>query len=457
MALTIITIVVFRIQKLFYPDIFLITVDALRPDHLTCYGYQRKTSPNMDNLSQQGTLFLNCYSTCPITLQSTVGLLTGRYLGNDKYIPNWENILDKEFTTLAEYLKKFGYYSAALLDNISYEEGRGFEQGFDDFFVTPPTDAKDLTERALIFLQNRRHRNRPLFIWVHYMDTHPPYNFREEYMKMFEGDRLYNNNDKILKLKPEGLLQSEFRKKWSSGGYIPWVAFRKDRFSLNYYIAGYDSAICYTDLYIGELLRHIKNNAIIILTADHGESLGEHNVYFNHGENIYNEQLHIPLIIKDKRCFKEGRVISMAISIIDIVPTILSRINPLWFFFNRKHFDGIDLKLILKNDTSPRKYIYSYVLYPHPSPSFWSILDVKRNIKYIFCSEMNKEELFILPDETSNLINETHSDIPVFKKELSENLKQWKKIYPVRSDKNSRRVSIDEHRIDILRSLGYVQ
>jgi arylsulfatase len=160
------------------PDVILITVDALRADHLSGYGYPRKTSPALDAFAEDGVTFLNCFATSSATVSATPGLLTGRYVTSRKFEPYWDNILDKRFTTLAEYLKNFGYHTAAFLGNQTFRVGRGFEQGFDLFYVKAGIDAQDLSAQVVRFL-NRPLRRKPVFVWVHYMEPHSPYEYRE--------------------------------------------------------------------------------------------------------------------------------------------------------------------------------------------------------------------------------------------------------------------------------------
>ncbi|MCM8774401.1 MAG: sulfatase [Candidatus Omnitrophica bacterium] len=433
-----------------YPDVILITVDALRADHLSCYGYPRQTSPNIDNLAKLGVTFLNCFATSSGTVQSSVGLLTGRYLQTDKIGSDWNNALDGKFTTLAEYLKHFGYYTIAVLTNGTYRRGRGFEQGFDYFHVNNITNDKDAEKLTamVVDLLNKNQGKKPLFIWAHYIEPHAPYYFRQEYFKTFQGDRLYKDNDKILKLKPEDLDKGFWYKDWTSKGYIPPVVFHRDNYSLNYYIACYDTEILYVDYCIGNLLKNLNNDTVIILTADHGESLGEHNVYFSHGENIYDEVLHIPLIIKDNRCFKGGKLIKEVVSSIDIVPTILNRVNPFWYFLNKVKFDGIDLRTVILNKNVLRKYIYSYL--------HWlgiSIRDVNKNIKYIL-HKNGKEELYVLPDEDNNLIYDIK--MSRIKQRLKKELMLWSRKYPIPSDINAYKRILDKDIENNLKNLGYL-
>lgn len=424
------------------PNIVLITIDALRADHLGCYGYKRNTSPNIDDLARQGATFLNCFSTGPATIFSTGGLLTGKYLLAERYESSWNNILDNKFTTIAEYLKGSGYYTLAFIANEVLRNGRGFEQGF-DYFICKEKQAEQLTNDVLSSL-NKLPNNKPFFIWIHYMDTHTPFIFREEYFRKLEGDKLYQKEVKILELRPSN------RNYPVSGGYLPPEAYHEGKFSLNYYIACYDSAISYVDYWIGNLLKNLKSDTVIILTADHGEYLGEHNIYFAHGEAIYDEALHIPLIIKDNRFFKSGKKIPAAVSAVDIVPTILNTVNSGWYLNNKNRFDGLDFKRSTLNKNGRRKYIYSYF------PWAWSIRDVDKNIKYIYF-KYNREEMYFLPDEYNDILENDSSEIRSIKKELKEKLFLWMQNYPIRSDTNAVESNLDENVKNKLRSLGYLQ
>jgi len=423
-------------------NVIFIIIDALRPDHLGCYGYERNTSPNIDRLAKEGVYFSNCSATSSSTAYASVGLLTGKYLmisGGDEA----GGILDKRFLTLGEYFKEFGYFNAAFLNNAHYALSTGFERGF-DIHKNYIGDAAQTTDEVIGFLNNYSNTD-PFFIWVHYIDPHAPYLAPEEFFRVFKEDNLWKRNDKKLKVNPRKDVDP-----YLSEGYIPKIAFHKDKYYFNYYVARYDGEILYTDFHIGRLLKELPGDTIIILTADHGESLGEHNVYCDHGENIYDEVLSIPLIIKDSKYFKGGKKIPEVVSSIDIVPTILSIINPIWYFSNENKFDGKDIKGIMRDKDIKREYIYSYF------PEAWSIREVNKNIKYIL-HQNGKEELYFLPDEHNNLIEDDSLEISSIRDKMRDNLRNWLKNYPIRSDINPEKESLDELTKENLRSLGYLQ
>jgi len=436
-----------------HPDIIFITIDALRADHLGCYGYQRSTSPNIDKLAGEGVIVDKCFATSSATSWSFPGLLTGRYLGiKSRRFEFIDHLLDKKFVTLAEYLKREGYYTAAFINNPHLEANKGFEQGIDCFnnLKEEEGSGQSITARVIDFLKHYQN-DKPLFIWIHYIGAHAPYTALKGYFDKFENDKLYKENDKILGLRPEGTDETNKFDDWASNGYIPKGVFCAGRYNLNYYIAAYDSEILYTDFYVGRLLNNIKDDTVIILTADHGESLGEHGVYFAHGRNIYDEVLQIPLIIKDKRYLKPGKRIAAAASGVDVVPTILSRINPRWYFFNKNKFNGMDLLDIPDGKNRERRYIYSYSL------NACSIRDVKENVKYIL-AKGGSEELYFLPDEKNNLIKDNSPRVTRVKEELRINLKKWLNSgYPVISDINPGESVLNRKTEERLKSLGYLQ
>ena len=288
-----------------------------------------------------------------------------------------------------------------------------------------------------------------MFIWVHYLDTHIPFRHSKPYAGDFENDEISKNNDKTLRLRREKPF-GKYRNIYASQGYMPKAGYIKGKLSLNYYIARYDGEIRYIDNQLGRLLKGLKKNSIIIISADHGESLGEHGIYFAHGEDIYDEVLRVPLIIKDPGFFRGGLRIKEAVSSIDIVPTILSRVDPRWYFFNKNKFDGINLRVGVLKAGTKRKYIYSFY------PWAFSIRDVSNNFKYIL-NENGSEELYSLPDENDNLIYADSTGTDLIKNGLRSSLGSWLKHRPERCDINVQRMPLSDEERANLKSLGYVQ
>ncbi len=431
------------LQKTAHRNIVFVTVDALRADHLSCYGYKRITSPNIDKLAGEGVSFLNFFATSCTTQHATPALFTGKYLGVyslEVLTKSFNNVLDDKFTTLAEYLKGFNYETAAFLENVHLRSGTGFEQGFNTY-KDFSGNAQSITDKVITFLKNYRSK-KPFFIWVHYVDVHSPYFSPEDPIGLFAGDSLYKEGNEILKLNLDDN-SSPYRSK----GYIPKIVFRKGHYSLNYYIACYDAAIRYVDFHIGRLLKNVDKNTLIIVTADHGESLGEHDTYFHH-ENLYDEALHVPLIIKNNNFFKGGITVSQPACSIDIVPTVLREIDPLKYFFIKKNLNGIDLKLMVRNKNIRRPYIYFY------APGIHGVRNTDENIKYSITNN-KKEELYYMPDENNNLASRSSRSVPSLLEAMRSNADAWYKNYPIRSDVNLTEIDPDKKIKDEARKMGY--
>ena len=451
------------------PNVVLITIDALRADHLGCYGYRKDTSPNIDLFAKDAVIFSQCYSTSSSTTTATPGLLTGRYLlpsdCTQPLVP-----LSGKYRMLAEYLKKAGYFTAGLVTNGVYMGSTGYERGFDFYpsssryfpemrqdFISAElkggshasdVNADKFTTFSLwsLRLMSAYSRPKPFFLWLHYIDPHAPYAAPEKFQKMFEDaiSQVSNKNETLLRLNPH-----PGQNRHLSNGFIPPIVFKNGRYDADYYRASYDAEICFTDFHLARLLQEIPENSIVVITADHGESLGEHGVYFSHGENIYDELLHIPLIIRDKGFFRRGVIVDTPVSAVDIVPTILKRVMPLWYFFNRHRFDGRALQDVVRSGIS-RGYVYSY------GDGRWSIRQTKGNIKYILNKD-GSEELFRLPDEEHNRLSTQEQGVAEVRERLRNHLELWLRKYPLRSDDDRKDISPPDSVKDNLRSIGYLQ
>jgi membrane-anchored protein YejM (alkaline phosphatase superfamily) len=262
---------------------------------------------------------------------------------------------------------------------------------------------------------------------VHYLDPHYPYSPPKEYERLFKNDLLYQENDKI----------------WAT--FIPTTkdehmligAFSGYRYPLNELISCYDAEINFVDYNVGRILRSLPRDAVIIITADHGESLGEDNEC-GHG-SFTETTLHIPLIIKDNKHFKGGKSILSAVSSIDIVPTILNTVSRVYYFFLRGKFQGIDLSELLKQDRGRRKYIYSY------NPPIAIIREVNKNI--------------VLPNYNHKGYKRTddRQDLFLLRQEMKKTLKRWLRNNSTPSSLSPNKGKLDKDTLDNLRNLGYTQ
>ncbi|MFA6358254.1 MAG: sulfatase [Candidatus Omnitrophota bacterium] len=293
-------------------NVILITLDALRADHLGCYGYSRNTSPNIDKLAEEGVMFSSAISQATWTGGSLSSLLTAMYPSTHR-VEDWGVVLDKRLTTIAELLKNKQYVTACSSggDRI-YKNVPGMEKGFDHFFDA--IDAKELFKQAVGWIQKNKNNN--FFVWMHLFDyPHAPYHplppFDQKFISKQPAHNLPIGKDKESK---------------SLIGVIPpWVAVSNIA-DVNYYISQYDGEIAFADSLIGELLAELKNeklnrNTIVIISSDHGESLGERGVYFQHGDCLYNQEIRVPLIISGA-IVPRGKVIQYPVQLVDVLPSV---------------------------------------------------------------------------------------------------------------------------------------
>jgi len=272
------------------PDIFLVTIDTLRADHVHCYGYDRVQTPALDGLARDGIRFTEAFTPSPITNTSHASILTGLLPGSHG-VTDFAVPLSPAHPTLAELLKKQSYHTAAFIGAIILDSktlAPGFDRGFDyydDFPEHPQTKSRwgRVERRGMAVVQRAeawlaRHPEGPHFMWVHLYDPHDPYEPPPPYSQSYK-DHLY------------------------------------------------DGEIAYADSALAHFVAHLKQtgryrNSIIIIVGDHGEGLGEHNED-THGIFLYDATTHVPLIIKLPGGIHAGTVVFAQVRTVDIVPTVL--------------------------------------------------------------------------------------------------------------------------------------
>lgn len=359
------------------PNIILITLDTLRADHLSCYGYNRKTSPFIDKIANEGILFNECISPSSWTLPSHASIFTGLYPSEHGAIHSAlqrnKSKLDKSFTTLAEIMEKNGYLTAGFIGGPYLSSEFGLSQGFEyyndilipsdmtfvinkltftDILITAfkkfinPRKISEVLEYYISDIANyiynehfskklldingwkkkadeinsvalpwiEKNKDSRFFLFINYFDTHTPYKLPIGFDNLF--DRGYKGKLKGL----PGELYSI-----SSHAYSP----TDDDFK--YLISLYDSQICFLDMNIRKLFEKldsckINNDTIVIITSDHGESFGEHGLV-NHGFSLYDDNIRVPLILWGLDKIGGSRKINTQTSTVDILPTILDITN----------------------------------------------------------------------------------------------------------------------------------
>jgi len=305
-----------------WENVILLSADALRADHLSCYGYHRETSPVLDELAEESIRFTDAYSASSHTREAVPALLTGKY--PDVAIDSKYHL---DTDTIASTLSKEGFATAGFHSNPFVSRAYGFDQGFDVF-----DDDLHLGQHKLIALAQRaldKFRNRhyaraeeinerslewidslgegePFFLWNHYMDTHGPYEPPGDYATLYAD---------------QGLSGRDAQSLYQRAIDDPASITDDERELL---IDLYDAEIRYNDEYIGKFLdgfrnRELLERSLLIVTADHGDAFGEHG-YFEHPRYLDAELTHVPLLVRPPG----GRsdTVSTPASTLDVVPTI---------------------------------------------------------------------------------------------------------------------------------------
>ncbi len=298
-------------------SVLLVTIDTLRADHLGAYGYPRLVSPHMDALARQGALFEQAYTYWPKTRGSFVMMMTGRRPSQNGYSKTHPGVVGFN-PTIASVLQQAGYRTAASVDNPNVARVHGYARGFDTYRETweePALDTEWDRTRAISadgirFLGSAR-SGVPFFLWLHYVNPHAPYAPPPPWDTKFPapsgGPRL-----PIVES-----LHGGIPKKWALPG--------KQR--LAEYVALYDGEVAAVDDELGRVLgalaaSTVKDETLVVVTSDHGESLGEHDYYFDHGENLFDPSLRIPLIVVLPGAPSGVRNAEL-VSTLDLMPTLL--------------------------------------------------------------------------------------------------------------------------------------
>jgi len=419
----------------------LITIDALRADHLSCLGYYRKTTPNLDLLAKNGVLFTNAISVGSETVTSVQSILASNYplehfvmsggiekfyaalQNSERAIPKSEKAIVLEIyrhgNRIAKVLEDYGYTTAAFHSNplLSWYYNFGTEFDHFDDFITPNVArkykirkklqkygkllnfirymyykihrtneafvgkrAETINKKVISWLKEWLKENKSnFFIWIHYMDVHDPYMPLKEFQSYFRSKPL--NNSKI---------QNLVFKRGSN---------KLSKSDLEDLIDLYDAEIRYVDHAIKSLLDELSEMGIlddtfVIITADHGEEFGEHG-NFGHGYGkLYDEIIHVPLIICNSP-YKNVKV-DNPVSLVDIAPTILDLLD----IPAPRSFQGESLIPVIKGERTPLGAVSESLL-----KGTFVVAYRTREWKYIFYEGDNRRELYNIESDASEVKN----------------------------------------------------
>jgi len=307
-------------------NIILLTIDALRADHLSCNGYNHDTTPNLDRFADRNTNFTTAYSPSSHTREAVPALLTGQYP---------DDAIDEDYhlnaPSIATYLQEEGYVTGGFHSNPFLSRAYGYDAGFDEFdddlhlgqhklialaqrFMDKLRNrhyarAPEINERSLTWVDSLNEEE-PFFLWNHYMDVHGPYDP--------PIDEITTGGRSISGAKAQSLYQKSLES--------PEEITEGERETLR---NAYDAEINYLDTHLQQLLdafdsRNILNNSLVIVVADHGDAFGEHG-YYGHPRQLHEEILRVPCIISHPN--KTDTSVDKPVSTVCILSTILESIG----------------------------------------------------------------------------------------------------------------------------------
>src|SRR5438876_2335565 len=359
------------------PNVFLITIDTLRADHVQCYGYDKIQTPALDALAADGVRFTQAFTPSPITNTSHTTILTG-LLPSSHGVTDFAIPLSSSHVTWAELLKGKGYHTAAFIGAVILDAkslAPGLDRGF-DFYDNFPEHSQsksrwgrverrgmDVVRHAETWLT--AHPAGPRFVWVHVYDPHDPYEPPAPYSEIYK-DRLY------------------------------------------------DGEIAYADSALGNFIQYLKKsawyeNSVIIVVGDHGEGLGEHHEE-THGIFLYDSTTHVPLIVKLLRQRNSGKIIESQVRTLDILPTALDLAG----VAAPEVLDGKSLTPYFSGDTSDRVAIGET---DYPLRFGWAPLRSVRSegLKFIQAPRPELYDLHADPEELKNKYQPEDSTIQKLK------------------------------------------
>ena len=433
-----------RTATAFEPLVLLITADTLRADHLGVYGYSKQTSPNIDRFAEEAVVFENCFAHSSATRTSFASLLTGFLPHENGSQPNQP--LPLAVDSIAELLRRKGFRTIAVIGNYVLRGERGWSQGFDIYDdemdaveavrKLPERRAESIAKRAIELID--AHRDEALFLWIHFQDPHGPYTPPEDFGALFDW-----TSGESTRLK--------FNENVSGRNGLPSYQRLGEIREFDFYQAAYDGEIRYMDSYFGRVIDQLRiqgriENSLIIFTSDHGEAMGERDLYFVHGEYLYENLTRVPLLLK-RGAAPGGRRIEPC-QHLDVVPTILSFVGD----EADPRFRGRNLADPVLRDTPIVAFARSAV---DGTGAKYSIR--RGELKLIYNPSTERTELFHVgndPRETTDL-----AGIPDFQEALQDLMRALSRT--LKDDRLHLDIApappIRERELEGLRALGYIE
>ncbi len=430
----------------------LVSIDTLRRDHLTPYGYGRDTTPHLQRLAEAGIVFEQAIAANTNTAPSHASMFTGLHPHRHGVLRNGYS-LDDEVATLAEQLPpdtaRGAFVSGYPLQRTMSQLDRGFEHYDDAFDEEDGADwqrrAEDTVVRATAWLESVAKTRRPIFLFVHLYDPHHPYDAPEPFATRFL---------------PAGQVTFRFE---GEAGYERFWEGEASREELREYVARYDGEIAYTDHHVGQLFAALErlglwDESLVLVLSDHGETLDERAAPFAHGGRAYDEQVRVPLLLRLPGDRLAGTRVAAPVHHIDVAPTLLDFLG----VATASEVDGISLRPLVENApaVSAERPLFTTAL-----PQAWRVPEVGAELdpevlvaavrtgRWKLIAYPGRDgpihHLFDLaadPDETRDVA----SEVPETKEALARRLAAWQPDAPAPVPE------LDAEQEAALKALGYL-
>ncbi len=300
--------------------VILISLDTLRQDHLSVYGYPRPTSPNLERFAESAVTFTNAMAQAPYTLPSHMTMFTGLHPRAHGVVYLDDRLPDR-MVTMAELLRDSGFRTAAFTDGGFVKATFGFDQGFDVYHDTRAPGGQEANGFRRFGRDVREwisiHRDEPFFLFVHTFDTHGPYYAEDRYRRALAGTEPVVPDAG----RAEGAM--DYVRSLNAHEYLGLDQYD----SVAAIVDVYDATIRFVDEYVGQLLRDLEtlgilDETLVIITSDHGEAFLDHELYVGHGLTLYEEEVRVPLLVRFPGGWLRGRRCDAVVRLLDLLPTV---------------------------------------------------------------------------------------------------------------------------------------
>jgi arylsulfatase A-like enzyme len=462
------------------PHVIIIMIDCLRAQSVSCYGYSRPTTPNIDKIAAEGTRFLNAAAPSLWTVPSHASLFTGTYPFTHNAV-NGHALLDDRLTTMAEALIQRGYRAIGMANNGWLSSATGLVRGFQEFeekyrYSKGPGQyalriyrkllsiIKDVrydgayrTNRSVLrWLKRMQADDQPYFLFIHYNEAHSPYSAPDKFVRPFL----------------DGIPLKEARN--VNQDNTPWLtgAISMDDRDFEALTALYDGEIAYLDHQLSKVFQALRktglmDDTILIITADHGENLGDHG-FIGHGNILYDTMLHLPLIVRYPGVFEPGGTIDTPVTLPDVFPTVLDLIDG-WSPELEEQIEGASF-FPERLDDRPYPFTVSqrrahipamrkrYADYPDFDFMPYAVnARALRDQRWKYIQhEDGREELYDLqadPDEEQDLAAEQPETVARLRAQLAKFMQQFDDVEPFEEAEPELDDFLKEH----LKALGYLE